>query len=103
MNGAESLVRTMVKGGAEGVRVMPEMMNAALFDILYQLGQIFGEIGQFDPELLRKFAGIEKYPAYLAPVFSILSHTSLLNGYWDGQLKENGVFEQRFARPYEKD
>jgi multimeric flavodoxin WrbA len=91
---------TMVRGGAEGVRLMPEKMNAGLFDLLYRLGRSFGETGELDAALLRQCAGTEKYPGYLVPVFSILSHTSLLNGYWDQQLKENGAYEQRFARPY---
>jgi multimeric flavodoxin WrbA len=91
---------TMVRGGAEGVRLMPEKMNAGLFDLLYRLGRAFGETGELDATLLHQFAGTEKYPGYLAPVFRMLSHTSLLNGYWDQQLKENGAFEKRFEKPY---
>ena len=91
---------TLVKGGAEGVRIMPENANAALFNTLQQIGLHFGETGQFDPTLLQTLAKPEHYPVYLVPLFKILARTPLLSSYWDAQLKKNGVFQQRFARPY---
>lgn len=92
---------TMVRGGAEGVQIQPEQMTRKLFTTLFQLGRGFGETGHLDPALLHRLAGIEKFPATLRPVFKILTSTSLLNFYWDMQLKQNGVFDRRFAMPYE--
>jgi multimeric flavodoxin WrbA len=91
---------TVVKGGCEGVREMPDQMNQKLFEALFLIGKTFGETGQFDPELLRNLAKPERYPAYLAPVFRLL--VKMFDSYWDGQLKQNGVFEKRFAMPYSK-
>ena len=91
---------TLVKGGAEGVRIMSENANAALFNTIQQIGRQFGTTGQFDPILLRTLAKPEHYPDYLVPLFKLLARTPLLSFYWDGQLKKNGVFERRFARPY---
>ncbi len=91
---------TIVKGGGEGLRMMPENMNRKLFDAVRALGRNFGESGMFDASLLKKIAGRENYPGYMAPVFKLLSKTPLLNFYWNMQLKENGVYDKRFARPY---
>lgn len=91
---------TIVKGGAEGTRLMPENMNRALFTTLEQLGQTFAQQGRFDPALLKTLAKPERYPAYLAPVFRVFSHLPIASTYWDGMLKQNGAYERRFARPY---
>ncbi len=91
---------TIVKGGAEGIQIMPEKMTAPVYTNLYEIGRQFGETGRLDAALLKAVAGLERFPAYLGPVFRLLSHTPLLNGYWDQDLKKNGVFDQRFARPY---
>lgn len=93
---------TMVKGGGEGTREMPENMLSGLFSQLQQIGIAFHKMGYFDPILLKKLASPEKYPDYLIPVFNILIKTGLLNFWWDRQLKENKAFENRNARPYEK-
>ena len=45
-------------------------------------------------------AGVERYSALLGPVFKIFLRTSAASWYWDSQLKENGVYEERFAQPY---
>ena len=95
-------IGTLVKGGSEGVRLMPENMNRKLFDALFETGRTFAETGQFDPLLLQQIAKPEKYPFYLAPIFKLLSRTPLSSFYWDGLLKRNGAYEQRFAKPYAK-
>jgi hypothetical protein len=91
---------TIVKGGCEGVRLMPENTNRDLFQALHHIGLTFAETGQLEPQLLRHLAKPERYPAYLAPVFRLFVKTRLARFYWDNQLKANGVYEQRFARPY---
>ncbi len=91
---------TLVKGGAEGVRLMPDSMNASLFDTLQQIGRQFGQSGQFNPLLLQNLAKPEHYPTYLVPLYRLLSRTPLLSFYWDGLLRKNGAFDRRFARPY---
>jgi len=91
---------TIVKGGGEGVRMMPDNANRKLFESLQALGRGFGETGALNPHLLRQVAGIERYPAYLTPLFKLLVRLPLVNYYWDTQLKENLAYEQRFARPY---
>jgi hypothetical protein len=84
----------------EGVRMMPEKANAKLFEALKGLGRGFARTGQLTPELLPVVAGVERYPAILGPVFKIFLRLPISRWYWDAQLKQNGVYEQRFARPY---
>ncbi len=90
----------LIKGGGEGIRLMPDTMNRKLFDQLIALGQSLKETGQFAPDAVQKLAKPERYPAYLIPVFKLLVKTPFLATYWDNQLKENGVYEQRFAQPF---
>ena len=92
---------TIVKGGGEGVRLMPETTNRKLFTALQSLGRGLATEGRLDPQALRDVAGVERYPALLAPVFRLFVNTAWATGYWDEQLKRNGVFERRFDRPFE--
>ncbi len=91
---------TIVKGGVEGIRIMPDNMTRKLYTGLQQIGQVFAQTGRFDADLLHALAKPEWYPSYLAPVFKLFVRTPLATFYWDGQLKKNGVYDQRFARPY---
>ena len=92
-------VGTIVKGGGEGALVMPDQYRKP-FEIFYQLGVTFGETGQFDEALLQKLAKLERYPKILGPLFQLFLKTKLATSYWDNQLRENGVYKERFDRPY---
>jgi multimeric flavodoxin WrbA len=91
---------TIVKGGSEGVRLMPDNMNRKLFDRLNEIGRGFAESGRLNPALLADLAKPERYGKGLIPLFKMLSLTPLLSFYWDGELKKNGAYNRRFARPY---
>ena len=93
-------VGTIIKGGSEGIRRMPEEANREFFEAFYQLGKTFGETGRFDGELVHKLTRPERYPKVLGPLFQLFLKTKLARSYWDNQLKENGAYERRFARPY---
>lgn len=93
-------VGTIVKGGSEGVRKMPEEATRKLFEAFYQLGETFGKTGQFDEALVRKLARPERYAKILGPLFQLFLKTKLATSIWDNQLKENDAYERRFARPY---
>ena len=91
---------TIVKGNGEGVRLTPPEKNRKLFEALQQLGATYGQTGQFDPALLEALAKPERFPKITVPLFKLLLKTKVANMYWDNQLKENGAYERRFARPY---
>jgi hypothetical protein len=91
---------TIVKGGCEGVRMMPENMNRKLFLGLRVLGRGLALNGLLDHANLVQLSKPERYPAILTPVIKLLSRTPLLSFYWDKQLKDNAAYEKRFDKPY---
>lgn len=92
---------TIVKGGGEGVRMMPDGANRKLFGDLQGLGAGLAQEGALDPELLARVAGLERYPGWMVPVMKALVKVPVYSWYWNSQLKKNGVFEERFAQPYQ--
>lgn len=91
---------TIVKGGVEGIQIQPEKMTAKLFDAFYRIGQHFGATGELNQDLIGKLAKPEHYPKWSIPLMKIFIKTGLGRFYWNQQLKENGVYEDRFARPF---
>ncbi len=96
----EPYAGTIVKGGCEGVRMMPEKMNRRLFEGLHDMGADLASQGQFDPEKLKKLAQPERYLRILAPLIKLMLSLPITQFYWNSQLKENDAFEDRFARPF---
>jgi multimeric flavodoxin WrbA len=95
-----SYLGTIVKGNGEGIRVMPPEMNRNLFDNLQALGAGLAANGRLDPTHLQAIAHPERFPTILGPVFQIFLRLPASHTYFDNMLKQNGVFEQRFARPF---
>ncbi len=91
---------TIVKGNGEGIRMMPPEMTRDLFDGLQTLGSGLAASGQWDTAILQKIAKPERFPAILDPVFRVFLRLPVAHGYFDDMLKRNGVYEQRFARPF---
>jgi NAD(P)H-dependent FMN reductase len=91
---------TIVKGGCEGVRLMPDSMNRKLFDGLREAGADLAKDGKFNPEKLKILAKPERYHPILAPVFKLLLKIPVTQSYWNGLLKKNEAYEKRFATPF---
>jgi multimeric flavodoxin WrbA len=91
---------TIVKGNGEGTRVMPPEMTRALFANLQALGAGLANHGRFDPAVLQAIAKPERFPAILGPVFRVFLRLPIAHFYFDNMLKQNGVFERRFDRPF---
>jgi len=91
---------TIVKGGGEGTRVMPPEMTRDLFANLRSLGAGLAAEGRLDPATLQAIAKPERFPAILGPVFRVFLRLPAAHQYFDAMLKENGVYAQRFARPF---
>jgi multimeric flavodoxin WrbA len=92
---------TLVKGNGEGVRSMPPEATANLFGDLHTLGAGLAAAGRFDPEIQRRIAQPERFPAFLGPVFKIFVKLPVAHGYFDDMLKKNGAYERRFDRPFQ--
>ena len=89
---------TVIKGNCEPLRKKPQSYRKVLEDFRH-LGQAFGETGRFDEALVHKLAGPEKFPAWMRLIIQLVPKI-IGNPLWDDQLKENGVFDERFAQPY---
>lgn len=90
----------IIKGGVEGIRMKPEKANKKFFDQMETIGKSYASKGIMDLTLKKEY---EK-SAYLSKgtqiLFSLLTLTGLTKFYWDSNLKKNGAYEKRFAKPY---
>ena len=91
---------TLVRGGCEGVRMMPEQMNHKTFVALKNLGTQLAQTGGFTQEAIDAFSSHENIPRHQLPFYRVMTRTPLINWYWDSQLKKNGAYADRFAQPY---
>ncbi len=90
---------TIIKGQGEPVQTYPKMFSK-VFEMFSQLGKSFGETGQLDELLVRKLASPEKFSLMMRLIYGLVWKTRMGTAYWDEQFKENGVYEQRFSKPY---
>jgi hypothetical protein len=79
---------------------MPASATQGLFTELQALGAGLRREGRLDPQILARLAAPESYPAMLGPLFQLFLRLPVAHGYFDDMMKKNGVFEQRFARPF---
>ena len=91
---------TIIKGGLEGIQMKPEKANKRLFDQMEQIGRTYASKGIMDLSLKKEYEKSEYLPKGTQILYSILSLTGLTNFYWDLNLKKNGAYEKRFAKPY---
>lgn len=87
---------TVVAAGSMG-------MSPKKLEIIRELGRRFPEKMVFDPALLPRASSFEKLPKFMVPIMSLLCKTRFMNTYWDQDLKKNGAFADRFAKPYAKE
>jgi len=91
---------TVIKGGVEGIQVMPPWMTRKLFSRFGELGEYFAEHRAFSPAIMETLAK----PYLMSPlrrfVFRLMIMTGLSNFYWNSNLKKNGAFENRFDQPF---
>lgn len=91
---------TVVRGGVEGIRVMPPWMTRKLFRNFLFLGRGYAETGSFDARIARRLAPREHLSFGRRLLFRLMKITGAADMYWNMQLKKHGAFERRFARPY---
>lgn len=91
---------TVIRGGVEGIQIMPDWMTGKLFGSFQALGRYFAENGQFDPDIKEKLARPYKLSALQKLGFRIFKLLGFSNFYWNSNLKKHGAYEKRFDRPY---
>jgi hypothetical protein len=91
---------TIVRGGGEALQAMPEQASERLWTRLRALGASLAATGSFDPSLLEQVARAERFSPTKAAAWRLLLKLPPTQFYWNGQLKKNGAWKARFARPY---
>ncbi len=91
---------TIVRGGSEGIQLMPPMMTGKLFRTLRELGHVYGSTGAFDAALVHSLAKSERFSWRGRLLLNVMAKLGITDAYWNSQLKKNGAFERRFAQPY---
>ncbi len=94
---------TIVKGGSEGMQLMPEQSIQPLLSKMEMLGVALGKTKRLDTQLVKEIAGMERIPGFMGPIFPILAKFGVFDGNWNSQLKANNAYKDRFARPYQPD
>ncbi|GET23284.1 NAD(P)H-dependent oxidoreductase [Prolixibacter denitrificans] len=92
---------TVIRGGVEGIQIMPPGMTRKLFSHFEELGRYFAEHDEFSPEIMEVLRKPYTLSGRRRMMFNLLKHTGLTNFYWNSHLKKNGAWEKRFDRPYE--
>jgi hypothetical protein len=94
---------TIIKGGVEGIQIMPSSMTKKLFGRFESLGEYFAKNEEFSPEIKK----ILRKPFKMSPVriflFRLISKTGLTNFYWNSNLKKNNAYSNRFDKPFEEE
>lgn len=90
---------TMIKGGVEGIKVQPRWMTRYV-DLFYEQGQYLALEWEFSQEIIKKLRKPDHLRGFRLFLFKMLQKTGLSNFYWNSQLKENNVYQNRFAKPY---
>lgn len=91
---------TIIKGGTEGIQIMPGWMTKKLFGKVYSLGVYFAKHQGFDRRIINQLAKPFKLSVFRRGMLQIMSKTGMANMYWNTNLKKNKAFEKRFARPF---
>jgi len=99
--GAE-YIGTVIKGGVEGIQIMPPSMTKKLFGMFAALGAYFAVAGEFDPYIMAKLAKPFRMGLFSRFFIRLMSKIGVINFFWDSQLKKNNAFGRRFDAPFVK-
>jgi len=92
-------VGTILKGNSEGVRYTPPEKLPQQLIRFEVLGKAYGQTGELDKDILSTLSQPERLPGWVATIFRLLSFTNFGNSGWNEELKKNGAYLNRFARP----
>jgi len=92
-------IGTIVRGGSEGARLIPKSFFKDA-QRLSELGKIFQVEKELDQNLLDTIAKPEKLSKARLFWMKIMLKLPFSAIYWNSQLKKNGVYKNRFDKPY---
>lgn len=93
---------TTIKGGVEGIQIMPAAMTKKLFGRFESLGEYFAKNEEFSPEIKKRLRKPFKMSPMRIFMFNLIARTGLTNFYWNSNLKKNNAFRNRFDKPFEE-
>lgn len=91
---------TAIRGGTEGVRMMPKWMIRKLLRLIFELGQAYTAEQGFSPEIIHKLAPREQLSKSRLFFFKAMDKIGMVGFYWDSLLKKNKAYDHRFAQPF---
>ena len=91
---------TVIKGGVEGIKIMPPWMTKKLYRSFVDLGADYAKTGKLNRNIIKKLAPRDKFSKPRLLTFKIMQKLGLSNFYWDQQLKKNNAFSERFRQPF---
>jgi len=91
---------TVIRGGVEGIQMMPSSWTKKLFNRFRLLGETFARSQTFSEEIKMSLAKPYKLPAFRRFMMVLLSKTRLGNFYWISNLKKNNAYTKRFDKPF---
>ncbi len=94
---------TVIKGGVEGIQIMPPNMTKKLFTAFEQLGEYFGKNRTFDNSIVEKLGKPYKLSKFRIVVFKLLQILGITNFYWNYNLKKNNAMEKSFNKPFQRE
>ena len=93
-------VGTALRGGGGNVRSMPAFMAKKVTENMHALGRSLGNTGEFDPEVIRRFALSEKMPLPQLWFMGTFGDRMARAFFWHREMKKNGAYKRREAQPY---
>jgi multimeric flavodoxin WrbA len=91
---------TIVKPGAEGIRMMPAMMTKKVFKQMTDFGKQLALTGELEGPALQRIATPYEFSKLRILFYRFLQLIGVANLYWNIYLKKNKVFDRRFDAPY---
>lgn len=94
------LIDVIIMGGSEGVRLMPPAMLKKKRACFNGIGRSIKAHDAIDPNVKAQLLKPVELSAGARKRYKLMQLAGLSNIYWDRQLKENNVYDQRFDKPY---
>ncbi|MFW6226615.1 MAG: NAD(P)H-dependent oxidoreductase [Bacteroidota bacterium] len=91
---------TVIKGGVEGIQIMPPSMTKKIYRNFSQLGYYFAREEMFDPKIVKKLSKPYRLGRLRLLWVKLMIISGLINYYWDMNLKKHNAFKCRFDQPY---
>ena len=93
-------IGSIIKGGVEGIQIMPPMMTKKFYKRLFRLGNTFAEEGVFDKTIVKTFSKPIKLSYGRRLFLKLMQKLGFANFYWNMKLKENNATHLRDQAPF---